>query len=388
MERVQRADALTDGHAAVTPPPQPLTPPTAASTLLHVTDAPPTTSSPLRIGLLTAARAQHPVLEVSLLCDPPLADHPQPAVQHFAARYAPSVFLDVGTACPLHCVYCSVVRGADDKDVRMEAREHLYMRMADAESVGVRKLTFIGGEAASRTDFMHLADVAHAMGFQDLILATKSVKLARPVFVAQLREHHVSMVHLSLDSFDPDVLAVLLASRTAPKLLLAGLHELLAQQMELFLFAVLTQHNLAGLDDYVRRLADLQQRYGRPMTAVVSPLKVQSRADKNRETLVPRMADLARAVARAVDLAQTLDVTLIHKAVPPCLLPQHGDWALERYLTEARLDLQNGQRLPSAANPYLAKSAACASCAATAVCPGVDAAYADWQGWAEFSPLT
>ena len=95
MERVQRADALTDGHAAVTPPPQPLTPPTAASTLLHVTDAPPTTSSPLRIGLLTAARAQHPVLEVSLLCDPPLADHPQPAVQHFAARYAPSFFLDV-----------------------------------------------------------------------------------------------------------------------------------------------------------------------------------------------------------------------------------------------------------------------------------------------------
>ncbi len=340
-----------------------------------------------RTGLLTAARAQHALLEVSLPRDPPLADHPQPAAQHFAARYAPSCFLDVGTACPLHCVYCSVVRGADDKDVRMEAREHLYMRMADAESVGIRKLTFIGGEPASRPDFLHLADVAHAMGFQDLILATKSVKLARPDFVAQLREHHISMVHLSLDSFDPAVLTQLLASKTAPKLLLAGLHELLAQQLELFLFAVLTRHNLPGLDDYVRQLAELQQRYGRPMTAIVSPLKMQSRADKNRETLVPRMSDLAVAVARAVDLAQQLDVTLIHKAIPPCLLPRHGDWALERYLVEGRIDLSDGQKLPAAPNPHLGKREACQRCTAEKLCPGVDVAYAAWQGWTEFTAI-
>lgn len=343
--------------------------------------------NPSPFGMLTAARAQHPVLEVSLQRNPPVAVHPQPPVQHFAARYAPSFFLDVGTACPLHCVYCSVARGEDDKDVRMEAREHLYMRMADAESVGVRKLTFIGGEAASRPDFLHLADVAHAMGFLDLILATKSVKLARPDFVRQLREHHVSMVHLSLDSFDPAVLAQLLASKTAPKLLLAGLHELLAQHMELFLFAVLTRHNLPGLDDYVRNLADLQQRYGRPMTAIVSPLKVQSRANRNRDALVPRMSDLARAVAQATDLAQQLDVTLIHKAVPPCLLPQHGDWALERYLSEGRIDLANGQTLPPVPSPYLLKQDACQGCAELAECPGVDAAYTGWQGWGEFKPL-
>ena len=314
----------------------------------------------------------------------PLAASPRAAVQHFAQRYAPSFFLDVGTACPLHCVYCSVVRGADDKDVRMEAREHLYARMADAESVGVRKLAFIGGEAASRTDFLHLADVAHAMGFDDLILATKSVKLARPAFVTQLREHHISMVHLSLDSFDPEVLAQLLASRTAPKLLLAGLHELLAQEVELFLFAVLTRLNLGGLSDYVRHLADLQQRYGRGMTAIVAPLKVQSRAQKNRESLVPTLTELAASLAPALDLAEQLGVTLIHKTVPPCLLPDHDDWALERYLTEARIDLSNGQHLPAAPSAYLMQQPACAGCSAVAVCPGVDVAYTEWRGWGEF----
>jgi hypothetical protein len=361
-----------------------LTPPAPPAKLSRVNSLPPSKT----LGLLTAARAQHPVLEVSLPRDPPLTLQPRPAIQHFVQRYAPSFFLDVGTACPLHCVYCSVERGADDHDVRMEAREHLYARMADAEAAGVRKLTFIGGEAASRTDFFHLADVAHALGFQEQILATKSVKLARPQFVAQLREHHISMVHLSLDSFDPDVLAVLLASRTAPKLLLAGLHELLAQNRELFLFAVLTQHNLAGLDDYVRQLADLQQRYGRPMTAIVAPLKVQSRADRHRETLVPRMADVALAVARALDVADSLSVTLIHKAMPTCLLPDHQDSALERYLVEGRIDLQDGRQLSAAPNPYVAKRTACLECAAASVCPGVDAAYAAWQGWAEFTPLT
>ncbi len=360
----------------------PLTAPARTRTLLPMS----TSAIPPRLGLLTAARAQHPVLEVSRPRDLPLAAHPQLAAQHFAERYGPSFFLDVGTACPLHCVYCSVARGLDDKDVRMEAREHLYMRMADGESVGVRKLAFIGGEPASRTDFMHLADVAHAMGFQDLTLATKSVKLARPAFVAQLRDHHVSMVHLSLDSFDPDVLAVLLASQTAPKLLLAGLHELLAQRMEVFLFAVLTRHNLAGLGGYVRQLADLQQRYGRPLTAVVSPLKVQSRAAKHRETLVPRLTEVAQAVAAATALAQQLGVALIHKAVPPCLLPQHSDWALERYLVEVRVDLQTGQQLAAAPNPDVAKQPPCDACPANALCPGVDAAYAAWQGWAEFKP--
>ncbi len=344
------------------------------------------TANPQRIALLPAARAQTPILEVSLPRFVPLGPNPQPRAREFAQDYGPSFFVDVGTACPLHCVYCSVQRGADDKDVRMEAREHLYMRLADGAGAGMLKVAFIGGEAASRPDFMHLADVAHAMSFEDVILATKSVKLARPEFVAELLAHNVSMVHLSLDSFDPAVLAKLLASRTAPKLLLAGLQELLRQEMQLFLFAVLTRHNLPTLDDYVRSIADLQQQYGRRVPAVVAPLKLQSRALRQREALVPPLAEVGAAVAQAIDLAQQLDVTLIHKALPLCVVPRHGAWALERYLAEARIDLDTGDYLPQGPHAYLVHGPDCPACPARALCPGVDVAYAKWRGWAEFKP--
>ena len=345
------------------------------------------TPNPPRLGALTAARAQHAYLEVTMPRKPMLADRPREKLVEFAWNYAPSFFLDVGTACPLHCTYCSVDRGADDKDVRMEAREHLYMRMADGAGSGVLKVTLIGGEPASRPDFLHLADVAHAMAFDDVILATKSVKLARPEFVAELVEHNVSMVHLSLDSFDPEVLAKLLGSKSAPKLLLAGLHELLKVEIELFLFAVLTQQTLPGLQDYVRQMAALQAQYGRPMTAVLTPLKVESRAKKNFATLVPRMKDVADAVADALDLAEEMGVTLAYKNIPSCLLPRHGDFALERYLVESRIDLETEDRLPAAPSPYLTHGDVCAACAMRATCPGVDREYAATFGWAEFAAV-
>ncbi len=344
-------------------------------------------NQPPTLGIVTAARAQNSILEVTMPRWTPLAAEPQPTLREFAWQYAPSFFLDVGTACPLHCVYCSVERGADDKVVRMEAREHLYMRMADGAGAGILKVTFIGGEPASRPDFLHLADVAHAMAFDDVILATKSVKLARPEFVAELKAHNVSIVHLSLDSFDPAVLGKMLASKTAPKLLLAGLRELLRQEVDLFLFAVLTQHNLPGLLDYVRQMAALQAEFERPMTAVLTPLKIESRAARNRAALVPKMEDLAAQVAQALDLAKELGVTLAYKNIPPCLMPNHRDFALERYLQELRIDLETDERLPAAPSTYLTHGDACATCAERELCPGVDKRYAAQFGWAAFTPI-
>ena len=349
-------------------------------------------SPPPRSPLLVAARQQHRILDVTLPRAVVCTAAPQPGILQFVARYAPSFYLDVGTACPLHCVYCSVARGENDSDVRMEAPEHLYTRMADAEAVGIRKLAFIGGEAASRTDFFHLADVAHAMGFAELILTTKSVKLARPAFVQQLVAHHISMVHLSLDSFEPEILARHVGSRTAPKALLSGLDNLIAHGVDVFLFVVLTRHNLPGLCDYIRHVAALQARHGRALPVLVSSLKLQSRAEKNRDQLVPRLTEVGAGVVAALEIAEALGVTLIHKTLPPCVLPRSdkldpGDFALERYLTEGRIDLATGQQLPAERRERLDKQGPCERCSAEPLCPGVDTAYVQWRGWGEVSDI-
>ena len=339
-------------------------------------------------GLLQAFRQPLRVVDVTRVRDQPLTDRPHPGVRAFAERYAPSFYLDVGTACPLHCVYCSVERGPNDTDVRMEAAEHLYERMADAESVGIRKLAFIGGEAASRPDLWHLCDVAMAMGFEELTLTTKSVKLARPAFVEALRAHQVRQVHLSLDSFDPGVLAIHLRSTTAPRALLTGLDELLRQRVDTFLYIVLTRHSLPGLPAYIARVAALQQTWGVALPVVVTPLKLQSRAERNMADLLPAFADIATVFAHSAQLAETLGVTLVHKSVPPCIARGWGHLAMETYLTEGRLEVGSGRALQSFRGDDVVRGPACATCVERDRCGGVDRLYVAERGWGEFVPLS
>lgn len=339
-------------------------------------------------SLLTAVRQPLRVVDVTQVRAAPLTNTPDPGAVAFAARYAPSFYLDVGTACPMHCIYCSVERGPDDKDVRMEAREHLYQRMADAEAVGIRKLAFIGGEAASRTDLLHLCDVALAMGFAEITLTTKSVKLARPAFVTSLRDHRVTLVHFSLDSFDPAVLATHLASTSAPKQLLAGLHELLRQGVDVFLYIVLTRHSLPGLSAYVAEVARLQTQYGVTLPVVVTPLKLQSRADRNKDAILPSLTDVATQLRAASTLAGAQGVTLLHKSLPLCVVPELRHLALETYLEEGRLLVGSAEPLQAFRGNAVRQHAGCATCAAAEDCPGVDQVYTQVYGWDEFVPLS
>ena len=332
-------------------------------------------------------RHEPSAVDVTYVRAQPLVAQPDASAQAFAARYSPSSYLDIGTACPLHCAYCSVDRGPDDKQLRWAPTEELQRQMADAHAVGMRKLTFIGGEPASRPDFFAICDTAYAQGFTDLTLTTKSVKIARPEFVAQLRAHHVSLVHLSLDSFDRDVLAIHLRSQTVPEQLLRGLEVLLQSGIDVFLFVVLTRHNLPGLEDYVRRVAALSQQYGRPLTVLSTPLKLQSRAAKHADDLVAPLAEVGAEVGKAVRLAQQLGVTWLHKSLPPCVIPGLQAFALETYLTEGRLQVGTGVDLAAFRPGAMQFGPGCTGCTAQSLCPGVDSAYIARAGWGEFNAL-
>lgn len=315
--------------------------------------------------------------------DPPTAVRPRAAAVDFARAYAPTFYLDVGTACPLHCIYCCVERGDADRDVRIEAAEVLRARMAAGRRMGLDRLTWIGGEAASRPDLFDLAAHARSIGFRGLTLTTKSIKLARPEFVSRLRASGFDLIHLSLDSFDPQVIAHHIGSATAAPRLLDGLREALRQRVALFLFAVVTRHTVDGLDGFVDAIARLQDETGAAIPAVVSPLKLLSRAERAGD-LAPPLGQVARAVAQACARAERRGVTLLHKTLPPCLRGGADDWALEHYLDEGRRLVGADLPLQGFRPGGLAFGPPCEGCPSRARCPGVDRAYVARAGWGEF----
>lgn len=341
-----------------------------------------------REGGRGGGREERWTIDVTLPVEPPPYEAP-PVARRLLERTAPSFFLDVGSECPLRCVYCCVPRGEGDLEVRRESTERLVQTLRAAGARGLTRVQLLGGEPAMRKDFFELVDAARAAGFQEIILTTKSAHLAKPEWVAKLVEHGVTMVHLSLDAFDREVLAGIVGNRNVADALLAGVEHLLARrELASHLYAVMANANLPLLDAYVRRVAALSERYGAVVPVVLAAMKVHARADRNHEAILPRARATADAVRRAIALGRELGVPVYARHLPACLLGDDRAYGLESYLRDARLDLATGEVLPPERDEWHAQRAECATCACAGACAGPAKRYVEIAGWDEFVPLT
>lgn len=300
-------------------------------------------------------------------------------------RYVPSFYLDVGSACGLRCAYCCVPRGEHDDEVRTERAEVLLDAIDSATRVGLHKVALLGGEPTIRRDFFDLLRRARERGLREVILTTKSGRLREPSYVAELIAHGVSIVHLSLDTFDPETLGALIGTRADADALLAGLDVLLAHRaVDTFLYAVLANPNLGQLCDYVRAVAARQDRFGVRVPVVLAGLKLHARADRNHAALLPTVARAAEAAVEAIELGASLGVPIATRHLQPCLLGAREPHALEAYVRDARVDLDTGAELPPERSSHQVKVAACDGCVHGGWCDGVSRRYLSIVGQGEF----
>jgi len=314
-----------------------------------------------------------------LACDTPVG-----FMTDLAARYTPSFHLDLGNICNLACVYCCLER---DRLYYTTPRSALEV-IDRAASRGLKKVALVGGEPTIRKDFWQILDHLKQAGIDQVTLTTNGLMLSYPEFVADLVRHGVTTVHLSLDCFDPSVLISLSRNDSAPQLVLEALHNIRRRpELNLFLYGVVTKANVAHLQDYVRSVRDLDTGNRPGPVVVLTGIKPAGRAWENRDEVVPRASEAARAVAAAVRLGAELGVDVGYKNLPPCLMRGLEGMSLDAYLQECRMDLTTGALLPPERDEFFFHGEGCGRCRWADTCTGAHRNYVSVEGWAEFVPV-
>ena len=252
---------------------------------------------------------------------------------------------------------------------------------------GIERATLVGGEPTIRKDFFTILEQVRDAGFRDVVLTTNGLMLSYPEFVDGLISRGVATIHLSLDDFDPGILAELSRNPTAPPLVLSAFENVMSrEELDLFVYAVVTRHNMENLSRYVQRVHEAG-RSGRMASVVFTAVKPLERALENRREIMGSYRETAGTVKAALEAARDLGVTATYRNIPLCLMGGWEAWSLDAYLTESRLDLETGQVLPALRDASYLKGEGCVSCFWDPHCLGVHRNYLSWAGWDEFRPV-
>lgn len=286
--------------------------------------------------------------------------------------------IKVGYGCNEHCTFCHTL---DVRPIDGEAAE-VERKILRAAELGHAMIVLSGGEPTIRPELVRWAAQVAGLGL-DLGLVTNGRALAYRELADRLIASRLRYVYLSLHGGSAPVHNRLVRSDAFDQAL-AALGNLSGRGLDLTVNCVVTRQNLAHL----RGLVDLAARF--PDVALkFSMVEPKGGAARNFELLVPRVADVARAVLDAAAHAATRGVRVEHGGIPRCLLPgledSYSDLRTHRYWTMVEIgepDLfpvdDDNKRHPPA----------CDGCALRGACPGLYRGYHDVHGAGELRPVT
>jgi len=165
----------------------------------------------------------------------------------FDAAPPESIFWEVTAKCNLRCRHCVVSAGAEVPG-ELSTQEGLDL-LSQWAHMGVRDVTFSGGEPLLRSDIHILLRTAAALGLS-VGFSTNGTCLT-PQAARELRALGAN-VQVSLDGSCAEVYARLRGSRSAFDLALRGIRTLVSAGNDITIGTVLTKHNLDDIPAMLR----------------------------------------------------------------------------------------------------------------------------------------
>lgn len=293
------------------------------------------------------------------------------------------VDVSLSWACNARCRFCS-------QDPARRPRPGLSARAATAHVLkawrdGYRRLGFSGGEPTVDPGLERLVAVGRKAGFRSVRLQSNGLRLADPAYARRLVALGLSTVRLSVHGVPEthDALVGVPGAAARQRRAAANLREL---GCRLGVNMVLTRPALPGLEAAV---SDWLRDAGVTSFTFIYP-RLEGAMAGELDALAPRFSEAAGPLERVFRLfeAEGLEAPLLLHFTP-CLMPGLESRMLGWHRFDARVVEPDGRVSDLDVTIAASKEfpAACGACAYRPRCPGVDRAYLDRFGDAEFRPL-
>lgn len=299
--------------------------------------------------------------------------------------------LKVGYSCNDACVHCVV---DDFRDLLREAHqrqdktlEQLKAELTEARPRGDR-VVVTGGEPTVRKDLPQILEHARDLGYA-ILLQSNGRRFAHPDFADRITA--IAPLHYCIALHGPTAEvhdAVTLRPGSFAETV-QGLRHLVARKQAVSAKIVLSKTNFAALPETVAFLADL----GVPHVSIAFPHAL-GRARKLWDEVVPRYAEVAPFVRRALDVVRERGLTADAETFLYCHMEGY-----EAFVTEIHQQLEDYVEL----NQYGSgqgkvdwtrvrweikrKFPQCRRCRFDPVCEGPWTEYAEHFGGEEFVPV-
>jgi hypothetical protein len=290
-----------------------------------------------------------------------------------------------GEQCNNHCPMCS---NTGEAALFYHSTDELLRRAAFLHDCGFRRVVVTGGEATIHPGFWTIVEQLAAYGMA-WDTNTHGRSFAKPGFAERAVATGLRRAIVSLHSLHPPTSAAIFgASEAAHHETVEGIERLLAARVAVMVNCVLTELNVAELEQYLQlgatRFPGATFKFVFPSTIGKGgrwPGVATLRYDAVRET-----------VARLRALGAQLDVRLFFESFPSCLLGDaaavnlgRSAWGESHYLDDATGDrIYTMRHIEAELSAY---ADVCRQCTALRRCPGIAREYVKRHGVGELMPF-
>lgn len=290
----------------------------------------------------------------------------------------------LGWTCNQRCMFCSV--GHKLKEPKIKSLEETKRSIERAKELGIREISFSGGEPTIIPYLTDAIKYADKLGFEKIEIQTNGKMFYYEKFAKKILGAGVNDFIFSIIADEAKLHNFLVMSSNAFEQSIKGLlnvKKLIGNNdIAISTNTVITSYNYKVLPRIMNFLLqlDLDGHY-------LIPVVIDGSAYDNKNTLVPKLSAIAPFVQRSIDLAVEKNKKITIHNFPYCLMQGYED-AIADLDFDTILDspdykislLQNSQK-------FRIKTEKCEQCKYFKVCLGAFKRYVKMFGFGEFIPI-
>lgn len=299
----------------------------------------------------------------------------------------PYSLLRLGLKCNANCLFCNVppefFEFSEEPSTQQAKKEIKNLTKLNQQV----RLSLTGGEPTLRLDLPELIKHAKENKIKIIEIQTNALILADEEYVRRLREAGLNKAFVGLHSHLPQIHDYLVGLRGAFRKCLAGIKNLIKEDIEVILNPVITTKSYKTLPGFVKFIKKEIPEVQCLSLSVVQP---RGRAWINKE-IVPRYRIISPYIEKALALGKRFGIIINN---PYCGLPFciGGWWRYldqcvefsEKYLEKNKKNLIKSYTLPAADK---IKSPKCLLCDLDEFCNGVWREYAQIHSLSDLTPI-